>query len=55
MGQVISVTVALIIMIIVFGIINPLFFSGDNTVNLLRQVAPILIIGIGQSFVLITG
>ena len=55
MGQVISVSVALIIMVIVFGIINPLFFSRDNTVNLLRQVAPILIIGIGQSFVLITG
>jgi ribose transport system permease protein len=55
MGQVISVTVALFIMIVVFGVINPLFFSGDNSVNLLRQVAPILIIGIGQSFVLITG
>jgi ribose transport system permease protein len=55
MGQVISVTAALIIMVIVFGIINPLFFSGNNTANLLRQVAPILIIGIGQSFVLITG
>jgi ribose transport system permease protein len=55
MGQVISVSIALIIMVIVFGIINPLFFSSDNTVNLLRQVAPILIIGIGQSFVLITG
>ncbi|MDF2586999.1 MAG: inner-rane translocator [Anaerocolumna sp.] len=55
MGQVISVTIALIIMIIVFGIINPLFLSGNNTANLLRQVAPILIIGIGQSFVLITG
>lgn len=55
MGQVISVTVALIAMIIVFGIINPLFFSENNTANLLRQVAPILIIGIGQSYVLITG
>ena len=55
MGQVISVTVALVIMIAVFGIINPLFFSGNNSANLLRQVAPILIIGIGQSFVLITG
>ncbi|MDF2941955.1 MAG: permease component of ribose/xylose/arabinose/galactoside ABC-type transporter [Herbinix sp.] len=55
MGQVISVTVALIIMVIIFGIINPLFFSGNNSANLLRQVAPILIIGIGQSFVLITG
>jgi ribose transport system permease protein len=55
MGQVISVSVALIIMTVVFGVINPLFFSPDNTTNLLRQVVPIMIIGMGQSFVLITG
>ncbi|MBN2627078.1 MAG: ABC transporter permease [Spirochaetales bacterium] len=54
-GQVISVTVALILMSVIFGIINPAFFSPENTVNLLRQVVPILIIGMGQSFVLITG
>ena len=41
-------------MIIVFALINPLFFSATNITNLLRQVAPILIIGVGQSFVLIT-
>lgn len=55
MGQVISVSVALMIMTIVFGIINPLFFSSGNITNLLRQVVPIMIIGMGQSFVLITG
>lgn len=55
MGQVVSVTGALIIMTMVFGIINPSFFSGENTTNLLRQVVPIMIIGIGQSFVMITG
>ena len=55
MGQVISVSVALLIMILVFGVINPTFFSGENTNNLLRQVVPIMIIGIGQSFVMITG
>lgn len=55
MGQVISVTAALIIMSIIFGIINPAFFSVNNTTNLLRQVVPIMIIGMGQSFVLITG
>ncbi len=55
MGQVISVTCALIVMVIIFGIINPRFLSKDNIDNLLRQVAPILIIGIGQSYVLITG
>ena len=55
MGQVISVTMALLAMTLVFGIINPSFFSGENTTNLLRQVVPIMIIGIGQSFVMITG
>ena len=55
MGQVISVSIALIIMSIIFGVINPSFFSADNTTNLLRQVVPIMIIGMGQSFVLITG
>lgn len=55
MGQVISVSVALIIMTIIFGIINSSFFSGDNMTNLLRQVVPIMIIGMGQSYVLITG
>lgn len=55
MGQVVSVTMALLVMVVVFGVINPSFFSGENTTNLLRQVVPILIIGIGQSFVMITG
>lgn len=55
MGQVITVTLGLLILCIVFGIINPSFFSGRNVANLLRQIAPILLIGIGQSYVLITG
>ena len=55
MGQVITVTIGLIVLCIVFGIVNPIFFSGKNVANLLRQIAPILIIGIGQSYVLITG
>jgi ribose transport system permease protein len=55
MGQVITVTFGLIALCIVFGIINPTFFSNKNVGNLLRQIAPTLIIGIGQSYVLITG
>lgn len=54
-GQVLTVTVGLIILCLVFAIINPTFFSGRNVGNLLRQIAPILLIGIGQSYVLITG
>ena len=55
MGQVVTVSVGLIALIIVFGILNPNFFSSRNVSNLLRQIAPIILIGIGQSYVLITG
>jgi len=55
MGQVLTVSAGLIILCIVFGILNPTFFSSKNVGNLLRQIAPILLIGIGQSYVLITG
>lgn len=55
MGQVVTVAVGLVILCIVFGVLNPTFFSGKNIGNLLRQIAPILLIGIGQSYVLITG
>ena len=55
MGQVVTVTVGLIALCIVFGIMNPTFFSSRNVSNLLRQIAPILLVGIGQSYVLITG
>jgi ribose transport system permease protein len=55
MGQVLTVTVGLILLCLVFSILNTTFFSGRNINNLLRQIAPILLIGIGQSYVLITG
>lgn len=55
MGQVLSVTTALLLMCIVFALLNDMFFTNRNITSLLRQVAPILIIGMGQSYVLITG
>lgn len=54
-GQVLTVTAGLIVLCIAFGILSDSFFTGRNISNLLRQIAPILIIGIGQSYVLITG
>lgn len=54
-GQVVTVGIGLVVLCIIFGILNPTFFSGRNVGNLLRQIAPILLIGIGQSYVLITG
>ena len=55
MGQVITVTIGLIGIVVVFSILNPFFLTSRNISNLLRQIAPTLITGIGQSYVLITG
>lgn len=38
-----------------FGIINPTVFSGQNILNLLRSMSKYLLIGIAQSYILITG
>lgn len=54
-GQVIIVTGFLAILLVVFQISNGNFLTIKNFPNLLRQIAPLLIIGIGQSYVLITG
>lgn len=53
--QLVIVSVGLILLIVIFGIISEDFLSIQNITNLLRQFAPILIIGIGQGLVLITG
>jgi ribose transport system permease protein len=55
MPQVITVTIGLIIIFAVFSALSDNFLSVRNLRNLMRQAAPILIIGIAQSFVLITG
>ncbi len=54
-GQVITVTIGLVVLCAVFALLNPNFTSPRNTNNLLRQIAPFLIVGIAQSYVLITG
>jgi len=55
MGQVITVSGGLILLCLAFWWINPRFLGQANMHNLLRQIAPYVIIGIGQSYVLITG
>ncbi len=46
---------ALIVIYIVFGLREPNVFSAANVQNLLRSMSKYLIIGIGQSYLLITG
>ena len=55
MGGAVTAFVGLIIIYIAFGIINPTVFSGQNVMNLLRSMSKYLLIGIGQSYLLITG
>ncbi|MGI6214915.1 MAG: ABC transporter permease [Christensenellales bacterium] len=55
MGQVITVFFGLIGLCLIFYFINNNFLSSRNVANLLRQIAPYLIISIGQGYVLITG
>lgn len=55
MGAAITAFVGLIIIYIAFGLINPAVFSGQNILNLLRSMSKYLLVGIAQSYVLITG
>ncbi|MGI6738083.1 MAG: ABC transporter permease [Christensenellales bacterium] len=55
MRQVFTILFGLIVLLVAFSIINPLFLSSRNAANLSRQIAPIVMIGIAQSFVLMTG
>ena len=55
MGGAVTAFVGRIIIYIAFGIINPTVFSGQNVMNLLRSMSKYLLIGIGQSYLLITG
>ena len=55
LGQLLVITAGLVLMIIVFSFLNPNFMTWRNIENLLRAISPILLIGMGQGFVLITG
>ncbi|WP_312642191.1 ABC transporter permease [Hydrogenoanaerobacterium sp.] len=53
--QLLSTLSGLVILIVVFGIFNPNFVTFNNLLNVLVQAAPIVLIAIGQTFILITG
>ena len=54
-GTVVTAFIGLVIIYVAFGILNPKVFSPLNIQNLLRSMSKYLLIGIGQSFVMITG
>lgn len=55
MGAVITAFAGLVVIYIAFGMIDRNIFSGQNFMNLLRSMSKYLLIGVGQSYLLITG
>ena len=55
MGPALTAFIGLFVIYSAFGIINPTVFSVANIMNLLRSMSIYLLVGIGQSYVLITG
>ena len=55
MGAVVTAFAGLVIIYIAFGLIDRNVFSGQNVMNLLRSMSKYLLIGVGQSYLLITG
>lgn len=45
----------LALLIVILSVIRPVFLTSDNIINVIRQVTIVAIIGIGMSFVLISG
>lgn len=50
-----SVIVAIIIMFIVFGMLNPIYLSGQNIIDILDQATIYGLMGVGITMVIITG
>lgn len=46
---------ALVLLVVIFGIVNPLFIAPRNLVDILRQMSNIAIIAIGMTWVIISG
>ncbi|MDD3369963.1 MAG: ABC transporter permease [Lachnospiraceae bacterium] len=55
MGGALTAFAGLVVIYCVFGMINHTVFAGANVMNLLRSMSKYLLIGIAQSYVLITG
>jgi ribose transport system permease protein len=47
--------VVLVLLVVVFTVINPVFFSVSAAGNILVQWAPIVMIAVGETFVIVTG
>ena len=50
-----GVGLVLIVLVVTATLISPTFLSPDNVSNLLRQTAPLMIVALGQTFVILAG
>ena len=55
MGSALIAFAGWVVLYIVFGMINPQVLTLGNMLNLLRSMAKYLLVGVGQSVVMITG
>jgi len=54
-AQVLSIALFFILCCALFSILSPFFLLPDNLLNVLRQLAPLLITAVGMTFVITTG
>ncbi len=50
-----GIILALVALCVFFGVMSPVFFSAENVLNILRQVAVVGIVAVGMTFVILTG
>lgn len=51
----ITAAIALAVLVIVLAVMSPMFLTGSNIMGILRQAAVYVIMGLGMSFVMMTG
>ena len=54
-GGVASIAVFFTVMVVVFSLITPTFLTEANLLNVLRQIAPLMIVAVAMTFVITTG
>ncbi|MDA4890702.1 ABC transporter permease [Streptomyces sp. MS2A] len=47
--------IALLVLVVFFAIVSPVFLTGSNLVNLVRQMAVLLVVALGSTFVVLIG
>ena len=54
-AQVLSIALFFVLCCVLFAVLSPYFLLPDNLLNVLRQLAPLLVTSVGMTFVITTG